>query len=83
MSQAAVTDAVIKRRQVELISWNQAMEDMGYTPAQISRNRQDLAAERVEAAARVVVAGALAGQQPQQVDQSGNQQQADLGGQLL
>lgn len=46
-----MADAVIKKHLAGLISWDQAMEDLGYTPIQISRNRRQKRQDTLEGAA--------------------------------
>lgn len=46
-----LSDAVIKKHLAGLISWDQAMEDLGYTPRQIERNRRDKRKDALEGAA--------------------------------
>lgn len=45
-----MADAVIKKHLAGLISWEQAMEDLGYTPDQIRRNRADKRKDALEKA---------------------------------
>lgn len=46
-----MADAVIKKHLAGLISWDQAMEDLGYTPKQIARNRKDKRKDALQDAA--------------------------------
>jgi hypothetical protein len=46
-----LTDAVIKRHLAGLVSWDQAMQDLGYTPDEIKRNREGKRRDALEDAA--------------------------------